>query len=79
MPNQQGWLWCEALELWLGLWQGAIDREPPQETCQWLRFYDREGNLVPLPDEAALQQAKQERQRAEQEHQRAERLAAWLR
>lgn len=33
---------------------------------------DRDGNLVPLPAEAAQQQA-------EQEHQRAERLAARLR
>jgi hypothetical protein len=37
-----------------------------------LRFYDREGNLVPLPEEAA-------QQRAEQAEQRAERLAAQLR
>ncbi|MEB3884861.1 Uma2 family endonuclease [Lyngbya sp. CCY1209] len=71
-PNDRGWLWCETLGLWLGTWEGAIDREPMTGTCHWLRFYDPEGNLVPLPEEAAQQQAERERQRAEQESQRAE-------
>lgn len=74
-PNQQGWLWCEKLELWLGTWEGSIRREPPVETCHWLRFYDVEGNLVLLPEEIAEQshqQAEEERQRAEEERQRAE-------
>ncbi len=48
--------------------EGTIDREP----AVWLRFYDGEGNLVPLPEEAAQQYAQEERQRAEQEQQRAE-------
>jgi len=52
VPNDQGWLWCQTLGLWLGTWQGTIDRE----TAVWLRFYDQEGNLVPLPEEAAQQQ-----------------------
>ena len=68
VPNQQGWLWCEALGFWLGMWEGLIDRE----TASWLRFYDQEGNLVLLPEEA-------ERQRADAQQQRAERLAARLR
>lgn len=75
VPNEQGWLWCQRLGLWLGNWEGTIDRE----TAVWLRFYHREGNLVPLPEEAAGAKAEQERQRAEQERQRAERLAARLR
>ena len=58
-PNSQGRLWCETLELWLGTWEGVIDCEPPKGTCHWLRFYDPDGNLVPLPEE-------QERQRADQ-------------
>jgi Uma2 family endonuclease len=81
-PNEQGWLWCETLNFWLGTWQGMIDRE----TANWLRFYDTSGNLVLLPEEAAQQQAEAaqqqaeaERLRAEQESQRAERLAAKLR
>jgi len=56
VANQQGWLWCQTLGLWLGTWQGTIDRE----TAVWLRFYDQEGNLVPLPEEAAQQQGFQQ-------------------
>lgn len=65
-PNENGWLWSETLGLWVGPWEGVINREPATGTCTWLRFYDREGNLVPLPQEAAQQQAEQEHQRAEQ-------------
>lgn len=74
-PDNRGWLWCESLGFYLGTWQGCIDRE----TAVWLRFYDRTGNLVLLPDETATYKAEQERQRADNEHQRAERLAAKLR
>ncbi len=68
VPNEQGRLWCQTLGLWLGSWEGTIDRE----TAVWLRFYDTQGNLVLLPEEAAQLQAERERQRAE-------RLAAQLR
>jgi Uma2 family endonuclease len=71
VTNEQGWLWCETLGLWLGTWSGTIDRE----TAIWLRFYDLEGNLVPLPEEAAQQQAdlaQQEAQLAQQEAQLAQ-------
>jgi Uma2 family endonuclease len=74
-PDERGWLWCELLGVWLGIWEGQICREPPSENCFWLRFYDQEGNLIPLPKELAeaeQQRAEQERQRAEQERQRAE-------
>ena len=74
-PNEQGWLWCQSLELWLGTWEGILLKE----TAVWLRFYDRQGNRVPVPEEAARQDLEQERQRAENERQRAERLAARLR
>ena len=80
-PNERGWLWCQSLELWLGTWEGIYQRE----SAIWLRFYDREGNLVFVSEEAARhnleqehQRAEQEHQRAEQERQRAERLAARL-
>jgi Uma2 family endonuclease len=89
VPNEQGWLWCQTLGLWLGTWEGTIDREQ----AVWLRFYDQAGNLVPLPEEAAQQQleaAQQQAQAAQQqleaaeqqaqaERQRAEALAARLR
>ena len=59
--DERGWLWCESLGLWLGTWQGTIDRE----TLTWLRFYERSGALVLLPEEAAQQRAEAEAQRAE--------------
>jgi Uma2 family endonuclease len=68
VPDERGWLWCEKLGLWLGTWQGTIDRE----TLSWLRFYDSTGALVLLPEEAAQQQAEAENQRAESASQRAE-------
>lgn len=56
--------WLELAGLGLTLWQGEFEGK----TYQWLRWCDRDGNLVLTGDE-----------RAEQEHQRAERLAAILR
>jgi hypothetical protein len=55
----------------LGIWQG----EYQNATLPWLRWWDREGNLLLT----GYERAEQERQRAEQERQRAERLAAQLR
>ncbi len=81
-PNEQGWLWCETLGFWLGQWEGTVDRE----TATWLRFYDRDGHLILLPEEAAQQQAEAAQQQAEAaqqqaeaERRRAERLAERLR
>lgn len=81
-PSDRGWLWCQSLELWLGTWTGIVE----DDNTTWLRFYDRDGNLVLLPGEAERQRAEAERQRAETERQRAEaerqraeRLAARLR
>jgi Uma2 family endonuclease len=68
VPNEQGWLWCQTLGLWLGIWQGTIDRE----TAVWLRFYDQEGNLVPLPEEAAQQDAQSAQQQLEIVQQQAQ-------
>jgi len=73
--NELGWLWCQRLGFWLGTWEGTIDRE----TAVWLRFYDSEGNLVPLPEEAAQAQAETAQAQAEAAQARAERLAARLR
>ncbi|MEQ9671024.1 Uma2 family endonuclease [Coleofasciculus sp. G2-EDA-02] len=51
-PNLHGWLWCQRLALWLGTWEGAIEDKPGI----WLRFYDQQGNLVLLPEEAAFRE-----------------------
>lgn len=68
-PNEQGWLWSEQLELYLGIHENT------------LRFFTREGELVPTPEETAMaeqQRANQEQQRANQEQQRAEQAEALL-
>lgn len=81
-PNENGWLWCETLNLWIGTWNGTVE----DDEATWLRFYNAQGNLVLLPEEAAQQnaeqaqqQVEQERQRAEQAEQRAAQLAERLR
>jgi Uma2 family endonuclease len=54
--EDKGWRWSQELSLYLGIWEGR------------LRYFNQHGELIPTPEEAALQ----ERQRAETEHQRAE-------
>ncbi|NEO30394.1 MAG: hypothetical protein F6K36_08140 [Symploca sp. SIO3C6] len=75
--EKQRW-WIPELELFLGIWQG----ERLGDNINWLRWWDREDNLLLWSSEQAQQErqrAEQEHQRAEQEHQRAEMLAAKLR
>jgi len=74
-PNAQGWLWVEALDVWLGGWEGEFQRIH----AVWPRLYTAEGQLVLTLAEADKQSAEMEKQRAETEKQRAERLAAKLR
>ncbi|HYW22334.1 MAG TPA: Uma2 family endonuclease [Nodularia sp. (in: cyanobacteria)] len=69
--DANGRYWIPELELFIGIWQG----ERLCQTMNWLRWWDKEGNLLLWSSE----QAQQERQRAEQERQRAEILAAKLR
>lgn len=61
-PNEQGWLWSEQLELYLGIHEKK------------LRFFTGEGQLVPTPEEAVIDEQK----RANQEQQRAEQAEALL-
>ncbi|MEM8641297.1 MAG: Uma2 family endonuclease [Cyanobacteria bacterium P01_G01_bin.54] len=67
-PNQKGWLWCEALGLWLGTWRGPV----LQEQADWLRFYFPNEQLVLLPREQEFERAEQEWLRAEQAEIQAE-------
>ncbi|WP_264322275.1 Uma2 family endonuclease [Zarconia navalis] len=69
--NDRGWLWCRTLELWLGTWEGTVQ----QQSATWLRFFDRDGNLVLLPSEAAeaeLNRTEAELNRTEAELNRTE-------
>jgi Uma2 family endonuclease len=65
-PNNQGHLWSQQLELYLGIYQGLV------------RFFTPEGELVPTPEEIA-ELVESERQQKEIAQQKAERLAAKLR
>ncbi|MEL7242178.1 MAG: hypothetical protein AAGM40_07500, partial [Cyanobacteria bacterium J06573_2] len=53
------------LELWVGTWNGIVE----DDNAAWLRFYDADGNLVLLPEEAEKQRADSEQQRADSERQ----------
>ncbi|MEA5537257.1 Uma2 family endonuclease [Crocosphaera sp. XPORK-15E] len=72
-PNEQGYLWSEQLGLYLGI----LDVK--------LRYFTTEGELVPTPQESALQErlakeqeklAKEEERRAKEESQRREVILA---
>lgn len=69
-PNEQGWLWSEELQLWLGTWRGKHLGRPHR----WLRFFDLDGNLVLAEWEAEAQahQAAEEARRTETEARQAE-------
>jgi Uma2 family endonuclease len=62
-PNNQGWRWSQELELYLGVDGGK------------LRYFTPNGQLVPTPQEAAIQeqlQAQQAQLQAQQERERAQ-------
>jgi Uma2 family endonuclease len=64
LPDEQGRLWSEQLEVYFGAWQGvAVGRKH-----DWVRLFRPDGTLVPTTEE----QAEAERQRADMECQRAE-------
>jgi Uma2 family endonuclease len=73
-PNEQGWLWSQEMDVWLGLWQGEFQRV----NAVWLRFYASDGRLVLTRSEAEAQRADAEAQRAEVEAQRADAAEAEL-
>ena len=68
VPDDRGWLWCQSLQLWAGIWTGDIQGD----VTAWLRFFDRDSNLVLLPEEDAEQRAEIAEQRAEDAEQQAE-------
>lgn len=77
-PDENGRHWVEAMGLFLGTWQGTKEGR----TGYWLRWWDKDGNLLLWATEKIEQEqqrAEQERQRAEQERQEKERLMAYLR
>lgn len=69
--NAEGKVWIPELELYLGIWYG----ERLQQRMNWLRWWDKSGNLLLW----SAEQVELERQRVELERQRSEKLAAKLR
>lgn len=65
--NEDDWLWCEELGLWLGEWEG----EYLGVQATWLRFFTPEGELVLTHKEAGRRRTAIERRHAEAERQRA--------
>ncbi len=70
-PNESNHYKIEALNLFLGVWQGTKNNR----TGYWLRWWDENEQMLPW----GIELVEQERQRAEQERQRAELLIAQLR
>ena len=69
-PNNQGWRWSEELELYLGVDGGQ------------LRYFTANGERVPTPQEAAIEEqllVQEAQSQVQQERERAERLAQRLR
>jgi Uma2 family endonuclease len=70
-PNERGHYLIEPLGIELGLWQGTYQNQ----TQLWLRWWDREGNLLLIGSERAeieRERAEIEHERAQQEHERAQ-------
>jgi hypothetical protein len=71
LPDENNHYWLEEIQLFLGVWQGS----KAEFTTYWLRWWDKEENLLLWGSELLTkekQQAEQARQLAEQERQRAE-------
>ncbi|NJL02717.1 MAG: Uma2 family endonuclease [Spirulinaceae cyanobacterium RM2_2_10] len=76
--NERGHFPIEGMEVELGIWSGTYQNV----ALPWLRWWDRQGNLLLSGEERAEQErarAEQERARADREQERAEQLAAKLR
>lgn len=69
-PNKRGHYSIAPLGVELGLWQGSYQNQ----TQLWLRWWDKQGNLLLIGDE----RAELERLRAEQERSRAEQAESLL-
>lgn len=53
IPNEQGRLWSDQLQVWLGSWEGLYH----QEQAVWLRLFETDGWLNPTEAEAERQRA----------------------
>ena len=58
LPDSHGRYFIPAIELSLGLWHGKYERT----TCYWLRWFDKQGNLIPTPEELSEKKLKEKQQ-----------------
>jgi Uma2 family endonuclease len=61
IPVENGRMWSEEFEMWLGIWQGTWDGH----NMTWLRFFDREGKMLPTEGEKEAARADTEAARAD--------------
>ncbi len=73
-PNEQGRMWSSVLGLWLGTWRGEYLRQDDT----WLRFFDEQGLVVPVEEEAKHRRAEEQQRRAEAAEAELARLKALL-
>jgi len=67
LPDANGRFWCEELECWLGTWDGEF----LGLSGTWLRFFEKNGDLICTGREAEAKRAEAEAKRAETEAKRA--------
>ncbi len=72
--NSDGRMWSEELELWIGKWEGRYQGE----AAIWLRFFDSEGQLVPIPFARELSRAEHAEKRTNAAQAEIARLKAIL-
>lgn len=78
IPDNNGLYWIPGVNLFLGVWEGTKG----QRNGYWLRWWNREGNILPWWSEKSTQEQlriEQERQRADAAEERAARLLERLR
>ena len=66
-PNERGWLWCEQLQLWVGTWMGTY----LGMKNTYIRFFEPNGRMCPLPSEASEQAAQEAKRKASREKKKA--------
>jgi Uma2 family endonuclease len=74
-PDENGRLWSEQLEVFVGLWQDSV---LGRQKADYVRLFHPDGSLVPTQAEAEYQRAEAERQRADMAESELARLRALL-
>jgi len=68
-PTREDRIWIPELSLYLGKWNGTYQHQ----TATWLRWFDKEGTMIPTPEEGEIRE--REAKEREQEAKEREREA----